>query len=108
MKIVIDKTGNAGAKSNDRPSISAARRNEKVFDQSFNKKLSIVSDDPFQSLNPVLEHTVALKSDAVIQVCQSLDHHVRISKSPILQCCLGPSKELRVAQAQIRRIRWMG
>jgi hypothetical protein len=79
------------------PPISAARRNQKIFDQSFNKALSIVSDDPFQSLNPVLEHALEpLKSDAVKHVRQSLHDHARISKSPILQRCLDPSKNSKL------------
>jgi hypothetical protein len=68
-----------------------------------------VFDDPFQSLNPVLEHALKLlKSDADKQICQCLDHCIHISKSPILQCYLGPSKELEVVLAQSRRIKWMG
>jgi hypothetical protein len=90
------------------PPISAARRNQKVFDQSFNKVFSIMSDNPFQSLRPVLEQALEfLKSDAVKQVCQRLDYRISISKSPILQCCLGPSKESEVALAQTWRIMWM-
>jgi hypothetical protein len=76
-----------------RPPISAARPNQEVFDQSFNKSLSIVSDDPFRFLSPALEHALELlKSDAVEQLCQTLDHHIRISKSPILQRYLDPCK----------------
>jgi hypothetical protein len=95
-------------KSNGRPPISAARWSQMVFAQSFNKVLSIMSDKPFESLNPVFAHALKLlKSDTVKQASQNLAEGISISRSSILQCCLGPSQESEVAQAHISRITWM-
>jgi hypothetical protein len=75
---------------------------EKASDWSFNKVLSIPSDDPVQFLNPVLEYVLELlESDTVEKVCQCLDDRIRISisKSLIPQYCVGLSKEPEVAGA---------
>jgi hypothetical protein len=47
--------------------ISASRRNSKGFDGSFNKALFILFDDPFQSLNPVLEQALELLETETVQ-----------------------------------------
>jgi hypothetical protein len=53
------------------PLIFAPRRKLNASDWSFHEVLSIVSNGPFQSLNPILEHPPELlEIDTVKKVCE--------------------------------------
>jgi hypothetical protein len=75
---------------------------------SFNKVVSTVLNDPFQSRNLVEEDTLKLvETDRHPTLCHGLKQGSGVQKSPVLQCALRTSKKTEVTWTDVRRIRRM-